>query len=142
MSLRPSVLRTAHVPTGSSGSKHCSFPTDTGPRQKGNLRNFKRKQIKQKHSSLPALKRSRTGWRSSKRPQLARSKTKEGTLRERICMLHYLDGGGCLGHLRSQEMLLCVMLDEAAEGSLFPLPHQASQWKVLCNQAATWGVCM
>lgn len=29
-------------------------------------------------------------------------------------MLHCLDGGGCLGHLWSQEMLLCVMLDGAA----------------------------
>lgn len=40
--------------------------------KKRNLRNFKRKQIKQKYSSLPVLKRSRAGWSSSKRLQLAR----------------------------------------------------------------------
>lgn len=115
MSPCPSVLRAAHVPTGSSRSKGCSFPTDTRPRQKRNVRNFKRKQIKQKHSSLPAPKRSRAGWRSSKRPQLARRGARQKEeLSEVLCMLHYLDGGGCLGHLWSEEMLPCVMIDGAA----------------------------
>lgn len=70
-------------------------------------------------------------------------------------MLHCLDGGGCLGHLWSQEMLLCVMLDGAAGsqrhtpappgGSLFPPPHptpRKSAESTLCNQAATWDVCV